>query len=225
LTVAVLFFGLGAALLTLAVPRSVAAITFVRQSVSWDVINGKRVPAADLANGVRIIEDALHWSSPPRYLFSLGLVEYQLALTLPSDSPDRSAWMDRAEQHTISALKASPADGYMWVWLAVIRQARGATMREILDPLITSLDVAPNRRELWKSRMSMLMYYWSALKPDELPIVRAQIRTIWSVPALRFFLYDTALKYGRRFNLLETLGNDPEAVEEIRTFDRNMAYP
>jgi hypothetical protein len=48
---------------------------------------------------------------------------------------------------------------------------------------------------------------------------------MWSVPQFRFFLYDTALKYGRKVNLLETLSGDAEALEEIRTFDRNMAYP
>ena len=73
--------------------------------------------------------------------------------------------------------------------------------------------------------MVMLMYYWGALKLNELPIVRNQIRTMWSVPQFRFFLYDTALRYGRKFNHLETLSGDPEALEEIRTFDRNMAYP
>jgi hypothetical protein len=113
----------------------------------------------------------------------------------------------------------------MWVRLAVVRQARGAPPRDILEPLITSLDVAPNRRELWPSRMSLLMYYWGLLKPNELPIVRHQIRTMWDVPQFRFFLYDTALKTGRKFNLLDALSGDPEALEELRTFDRNMAYP
>jgi len=225
LTAAVLFFGLGISLLVLAIPRGVAAITFLRQSASDDVIKGKALPAADLADSARIIASALRWASPPRYLFSLGLVEYKLALTFPPGSTDRATWIGQAEQHTISALKASPADGYMWVWLAVMRQARGAPLREVVDPLITSLDVAPNRRELWTSRMNLLMYNWSALKPNELPIVRHQIRTMWSVPQFQFFLYDTALKYGGKLNLLETLRGDPEALQEIATFDRNMAYP
>ena len=73
--------------------------------------------------------------------------------------------------------------------------------------------------------MGLLIYYWAALKPNELPIVRHQIRTMWSVPKFRFFLYDTALKYLSRFNLVETLKGDPEALEEIQMFDRQMSYP
>jgi hypothetical protein len=226
LTVAVLFFGLGASLLTLAIPRSVAAITFARQSAAAAVTSGQRSPTpAELADGVKIMEDALRWAAPARYLFSLCVVEYRLALTFPIGTPGYVTWLGRAEQHAITALKANPAEGYGWVMLAVMRQARGAAARDVLDPLITSLDVAPNRRELWRSRMILLMYYWDELKPNELPTVLHQLRTMWDVPAFQFFLYDTALTYGRKVNLLQTLTGDPEAMQEIATFDRNMAYP
>jgi hypothetical protein len=225
LTTAVLFFGLGLSLLALAIPRGVAAITFLGQSASSELLSGGRPSPAELANAVKVIESALRWSSPNRYLSSLSLVEFQLALTFPAENPERAKWIDRAEQHATAALKASPADGYMWVRLAVMRRARGASQRDILDPLITSLDVAPNRRELWKSRMDLLMYYWDGLKPNEVPIVRRQIRTMWDVPQFRFFLYDTAVTYSSKSVLLDALRGDPEALAEIATFDRNMAYP
>ena len=225
LTAAVLFFGLGAALLALAVPRGVAAITFASQSASSRLLSGERPSSTDLADSVVVIERALRWASPARYLSSLSLVEFELAQFFLPGSPGRPVWIGRAEEHAMAALKANPADGYIWVRLAVMRQAREAPPRDVLEPLITSLDVAPNRRELWKSRMSLLMYYWTALKPNELPILRHQVRTMWSVPAFRFFLYDTALKYGWKLHLIEVLGDEPGAVEEIRTFDRNMAYP
>jgi hypothetical protein len=226
LTTAVLFFGLGVSLLALAIPRGVAAITFVAgQSASSALLSGRRPSPADLANGVKVIETALRWSSPPRYLSSLSLVEFDLALTFPAGSPDRALWIERAEQHAMAALKANPADGYTWVRLAVMRQARGAPVRDILEPLLTSLDVAPNRRELWPSRMALLMYHWGALTPNEVPIMRHQVWTMWNVPQFRFFLYDTALRYHRKSELLETLKDEPAALEEIATFDRNMAYP
>jgi hypothetical protein len=222
---AVFFFGLGAALLALAIPRSVAAITFIRQSATSSLLAGGRPSPATLSNGVTVIEEALRWSNQPRYLSSLSLLEFELALNFPVGGPDRATWMSRAEQNAIATLKANPADGYIWVRLAVMRQARGAAPRDILDPLITSLDVAPNRRELWRSRMTLLLYYWGELKPNELPIVYHQIRTMWDVPRFQFFLYDTALTYGRKLNLLQTLEGDTEALNEIATFDRNMAAP
>jgi hypothetical protein len=225
LTAAVLFFGLGVSLLALAIPRGVAAITFASQSGSSSLLRGGRPSPADLADSAAVIERALRWAAPARYLSSLSLVEFELSRAFPPDSPGRLAWSGRAEQHAIAALEANPADGYTWVRLAVMRQARGALPRDALDPLITSLDVAPNRRELWRSRMTLLMYYWGALKPNELPIAQHQIRTMWSVPEFQFFLYDSALTYHRKGELTEALKDEPGALDEIATFDRNMAYP
>jgi hypothetical protein len=216
---------MGVALLVLAIPRTIAAVTFARQSTLNTMIQGGRPSAAELADAVAITESALRWASPAWYVASLSLFEYELALTFPSGSPDRATWLGRAEQHAIAAVQANPADGDTWVRLAAIREARGASQRDILDPLIASLDVAPNRRVRWKLRMAMLMYYWAALKPNELPIVRHQVRTMWNEPGYRFFLYDTALRYYSMPLLRETLKGDPEAIEEIDTFDRNMAYP
>jgi hypothetical protein len=225
LIAAVFFFGLGAALLTLAIPRSVAALTFARQSTTSTLFKGGRLSPADLADGIRVMEDALRWASSSQKLSSLSVAEFQLALSFPTGSPDRVLWSGRAEQHAMAALKANPADAYTWVRLAVMRQTRAAAPRDILDPLMTSLDVGPNRRELWRSRMVLLMYYWGELKPNEIPIVYRQMRTMWDVPDFQFFLYDAALTYGRKLNLLQALDGDAEAMQEIRTFDRNMAYP
>jgi hypothetical protein len=225
LTAAVLFFGLGAALLALAVPRGIAAITFASQSATSTLLSGGRPSPTALADSVVVIEKALRWASPAKYLSSLSLVEFELAQFFPPGSPGRPVWIGRAEQHAMAALKANPADGYTWVRLAVMRQARSASPRDILEPLLTSLDVAPNRRELWRSRMALLMFHWGELKPNELPILRHQIQTMWNVPQFQFFLYDTALKYGRKFSLIDMLGDAPGALEEIRTFDRNMASP
>jgi hypothetical protein len=69
------------------------------------------------------------------------------------------------------------------------------------------------------------MHYWIALKPNELPIVRRQMRTMWDVPQLQFLLYDMALRSFRKPDLVEALKDEPGALDEIATFDRNMAYP
>jgi len=224
-TTAILLFGLGVSLLVLAVPRAVASITFAQRSMTNRELMSRRPPPAELARNISIVEDALKWASPAQYRLTLGLFEYQLAMTSPVFSPDNTLWLKRAEQHVISELKMSPADGYGWVMLAFLRQILVAPPRDVLDPLITSLDVAPNRRDLWLPRMGMLMHYWIALKPNELPIVRHQMRTMWDVPQFQFLLYDMALKSSRKRDLMEALKGDLEALNEIATFDRNMAYP
>jgi hypothetical protein len=189
-----------------------------------ELMGGGASPA-ELARNMTVVENALKWASPAPYRLTLGLFEFQFAMTFPALGPDRTLWLKRAEQHVISELMISPADGYGWVMLALMRQILIDSPRNVVDPLITSLDVAPNRRELWTPRMSLLMMYWAFLRPNELPIVRHQIRTMWDVPRFQFFLYDTALRYRRKQELLDALAGDAEALEEIRTFDRNMAYP
>jgi hypothetical protein len=224
-TTAILLFGLGVSLLILAVPRAVASITFAQRSMTSRELMSRGYPPAELARNINIIEEALKWASPANYRLTLGLFEYQLAMTFPVFSPDNGLWLKRAQQHVISELKMSPADGYGWVMLALIRQIRAASPRDVLDPLVTSLDVAPNRRDLWLSRMTMLMQYWIALKPNELPIVRRQMRTMWDVPQFQFLLYDMALRFARKRELVEALKDEPGALDELATFDRNMAYP
>jgi hypothetical protein len=51
------------------------------------------------------------------------------------------------------------------------------------------------------------------------------MRTMWEVPQFQFLLYDMALRFSRKEELLEALKDEPDALDEIATFDRNMAYP
>jgi hypothetical protein len=224
--VAVLFCALGVSLLVLAIPRGIAAITETEQTAAVALLTGEHPTPKELAESVSTLETALRWApGSPRLLARLSLVEFEIARGLSIAHPDRARWIDRAEKHATDALLLNPSDGYTWVRLAVIRTARPAPVRDVIEPLITSLDVAPNRRELWTSRMTLLMFYWDQLKPNEQPIMRHQVRSMWSQPSYRFFLYDTALKYRRMDALKSALGDDPEALEEIRMLDRQMAGP
>ncbi len=76
-----------------------------------------------------------------------------------------------------------------------------------------SLDVSPNMRKLWFSRMAMLLAYWSYLSADEIPVMRAQLVTIWLTdPEMRRSLYAAAREINRLPIVLWALSADPSLV-------------
>src|SRR6185503_2138814 len=87
-TTAILLFGLGVSLLVLAIPRAVASITFAQRSMTSRELMSRRPPPAELTRNIGIVENALKWASPASYRLTLGLFEYQLAMTFPVFSPD-----------------------------------------------------------------------------------------------------------------------------------------
>ena len=61
------------------------------------------------------------------------------------------------------------------------------------------------------------------LKPTK-TLIAIICRMPWNVFPV-FSCTSIPLLDGGKLNLLETLRGDPEALQEIATFDRNMAYP
>src|SRR3954469_13811790 len=226
LTAAALAFGLGAALLALAIPRSITAISVATgPSGLFTLLSGQRVPLAELQESHDALEKALRWDRPSRYVANLSVVDFELALAYPEGSPERTTWLTEAEARTIEALKANPAAGRAWLRFASIRNARQASPRDIIMPLIASLDTSPNDRTLWRARIALLMYHWGDFTPDELAIVRHQGRTMWADPRFRIILLDTAITYRQIGHLVAALSGDWEAVKELEAIQRSMAGP
>ena len=223
---AALAFGLGVSLLALAVPRSIAAITVATGPAGLSaLLSGQRIPLAELQESHDTLTKALRWDRPTRYVANLSVVELELALAYPNDSPEHATWLTQAEERTIEALEANPADGRSWLRLATIRSFRQAPSRDIVAALITSLDMSPNDHSLWRQRIGLLMYYWGDLKPDEIDIMRHQVQTMWEDPRFRIVLLDAALRYRVIGRLVGALTPNWEAIKELEAMLRAVAGP
>jgi hypothetical protein len=217
---------LGAALVILAIPQTVAAWTTRRVERTIGKLNRDVRPSRDeLLECVRAGQKAIDWvASAPRW-GDLGRCEFALAGAARSRSAALT-WLARAEKHTRLGLLADGADAYAWVRLAAMRAARGAEAAAIVSPLMASLDVAPNTRPLWPFRTRLLLFYAPQMTPEELPVLRHQLRTIWTYgPSYRPHLLELAHTLYRLDVLTRALRDDPEAMAEFETMERNTRFP
>ena len=218
---------LGVALLVLAIPRTVAAWAARDTEPAIIKLNRFVRPSRDeLIECVKAGQKALRWARSATWWSNVGRCELELARQVPRNSPAQVLWLARAEEDTRKSLLANPADGYAWLRLAVVRMERGAEVASIVSPLITSLDTAPNRRLVWSDRAWMLLFYAPSMTPDELLILRHQLQTIWTYsPRDRPWLLNAAHNLDRMNILTWVLRDDPEAMAEFETMERNTRFP
>jgi hypothetical protein len=174
---------------------------------------------------VSALERALVWIRSSKSLLNLGSCEFQLFLNSPSNDKVRH-WLSLAERHTIEGLTLNPTDGFAWTRLAFIRYRRGATGREVATALITSVDVAPNIRQLWYPRYNLLFLYARQMTLEELFVLRRQLRTIWTYsPASRPLLVASAHQFDGVNVLVWAFQGDNDAMDELKTMERASLFP
>lgn len=215
--------GLGILLMTLAVPRTIAAWSAFAARPALDTIFNGRTPSdSDLNAAVLELEYAVSWSSSGGRLTNLALLRAVQAERLPFDSPQRQELLMQAEDLLIRGLSDNPADGYAWLRLAVVRSLLGAESRRVVDALMQSVDTAPNARHLWLSRIEMILRYWPDFSVDELLMMRSQIRTIWTAPHYRLPLIRAADAEGQALMVRWALYGDPSIEAEYQKLESQL---
>lgn len=216
LTVAI-SFSLGAILLCLGIPRTIAAWATIEGDTAFDRIWA--IPPAsdlDLKSGVAAFVRAIEWQPSGLRLIRLGVIEITQAQRLAATAPERAPLLEQAERHLLEGLSIDPANGFGWHVVAVVRQLRNAPPRRIAVAAMQSLDMAPSARFLWLPRARVLFAYAADLKEDELLSVHRQLRMIWKAdPNLRQPLIVTAFSMGNINLLLTALEKDEEAKSEL----------
>ncbi len=218
---------LGLVLIVLAVPRTVAAWKGEQGRPALDKMEANKTPtAAELTTCVEAYTGSLRWVQASFRLFNLGTCEFAIALAKPLNDPGRSDWLMRAEQSTVRGLILDPANAFGWARLAFIRADRLAPGREVVAPLIMSLDTGPNARPLWRGRTRLMLLYTPSMTHDERLTVRYQLNTIWTYgPSERPNILEAAHTLNRLPLLMWALRDDPEAIAELETMERNTRFP
>jgi hypothetical protein len=209
---------LGAALLWLAVPRTIAAWAGLAAQPALEKLQEDKAPSTvELAEGVQGLQRAISWVPSARRLTDLGLLELAQALATAPEDPGRPARLASAEKHVTEGLARNPVNGFAWLRLASIRELRGAEPRKVAAAVMQSLDMAPNTRKLWMPRAAMFLAYWPHLAEDEVPAVRAQLRTIWTAHEMfRLALLEAAQRNGRVLLIGNAIADDPQALAEFQ---------
>jgi hypothetical protein len=218
---------LGASLLVLAVPRTLAAWASLDAVPAIDKLQMGQTPSADeLTNGVTALKRALDWTPSARRLADLALLELEQAFRFPKEDSRRAELLGVAEQHLVAGLRMNPANGFAWLRLATVRELQGAPARQVAVALTQSLDVAPNMRKLWIPRAAGLLAYWRYLTVDELQALRGHLRAIWTADKTMRLPLMRAAQQVEQFPILAwSLTEDPIALEELERLKPQLAQP
>jgi hypothetical protein len=212
---------MGAALLAMAVPRTLAAWYNAQAEPALHKLQtqGEASPQ-DLARGLAALQQSLYWNSSARRLGDLSLLELAQAISLPPEDPLRRSLLALSHRHLVESLVANPADGFGWLRLAMERELLGAPGRAIAAALAKSLDVAPNVRPLWLPRATMFLAYWLELSSDELLAMKNHLQIVWSEEeTIRMPLMQAAERGGRLPILRWALIGNEHALEELRLLE------
>jgi hypothetical protein len=216
---------LGVVLLVLAVPRVIAGWeTNPAGRPLKKIFDAQRPTTDELREGVEGLRRSVAVIGLGRRLVELGTMEFLQTQEMFPSNPGRLPLLKTAETHLLEGLADNPVDGTGWYRLAQVRDARGASPREIVIALMQSLDMAPNMRWLWLVRARLFYANASALLDDELLAVRSQLRVIWnSDPKLRQLLFYASTSMKNEQLLSTALQEDPEATAELEKLRRATA--
>jgi hypothetical protein len=218
---------MGAGLLVMAVPRTVAAWNSFGAAPAMAKLRfGQTATTEELARCVEASKRAIEWTSSALRLANLGSCEFALARQVPAAGPDHNHWLDLAEAHTEQSLRRDPTDGFTWLRLAMMREMHGAAARNVIGPLMKSLEMTPNARPIWPLRSEMLLVYARLLTPEDRAAVSRHLHTVWTFsPADRPVLLEIAHRVNRLDLLQAALADDPEAKVEIEMMERQSRFP
>src|SRR6516162_10291595 len=134
---AILSLLLGAALVALALPRTVSAWASLEAAPAFGTLQEGQFPSAsETTAGIAGLKRAVEWTPSGRRLSDLALLELMQALRLPVSDPKREALLSEANQHLVESLSVNPADGYAWFRLASVRRWRNRSGSEVADALM-----------------------------------------------------------------------------------------
>lgn len=204
----------GAGLLYLALPRTVAAVLMLPGDPLLERIREREpVDKNDLEILVRSRERALAWVESGRVHTDLGL-----AYLLLARQTDEAGGFDRerARQAVASlreGLPRAPASPHAWARLAyaeLVAQGPSPTVARALD---MSLRTAPFEPRLTRVRVELALLAWPFLTSPTRRLVAAQIRLAWR--QARSGLVEIARHSGRDDVVRAALSGDPAAVSEF----------
>ena len=170
---------LGAVLLALAVPRTLAAWDAVRAQPVMEILD--RALADPLREAIADLRRSVARVPSAATLRDLGTLEFTLAQTMVRTDPERAVALAESERHLKESLAANPVDGIGWYRLAQVRQAVGGEARPVVAALLESVDMAPNFRPVLTPRTLGLIAYRPILTAEEQRVADGQLRTFWRV--------------------------------------------
>lgn len=170
-----------AALLALAVPRFLAALTLLPSAPTLERLQGLRpVDTGALERLIRNQRRALVWQSSGRTWTDLGLAQLLIAERLPDDDPRARQRFEAARQALVEGLSVAPANPFAWSRLAYAQAVLDGWTPDAVAALRMAFITGPYEPRLLWPRLRLSLLAWPHMPPDDQELVLQQIRQGWA---------------------------------------------
>jgi hypothetical protein len=166
---------LGGVLLTLSVPRTMAAFTLLPvETIHQKVFAGDDVPIDDLVRLRETQKSSLDWAWDSETSANLARTEIAIA-NATVDESESSHWYGQAALTVEDGLLKAPSNPYSWARLTNLRLREGEDGLGVSEPLILSLLTGPYEKNLVFPRIKYALRIWDRLSEDQKMAVQDQI--------------------------------------------------
>lgn len=154
---------------------------------------GQDMALSDVSAGISALNSAV--TADPvgdRYLQRSEL-EGGAALTpaLPISLSFRVVWLKSTKVDLELGLAAAPARSIDWLRLATVRQGLDGPSREVLPPLLMSIQTGPWIEPMWSVRLRLIIDNWGYFTDEQKEEMQAYVVEMWKHASdRRFFAFN-----------------------------------
>jgi hypothetical protein len=216
-----------------------AALAIVAWPVAWgaweaqkadavvaDLRFGRPLDAAAVAAGISALNAAIADDPMARHYLDRSELLAGAALTKSLNLPDadRDALLRRAQSDLQRGLANAPVRGIDWLRLAVTREVLDGASRAVLPPLFMSIETAPLIKQLWRTRLRVILDVWPYLDDQQRSRLADYFVMTWRLARDRPALMSETFRPGLMAEIYAPadelivryfLRNEPGAQEEL----------
>lgn len=221
LPAAVIALVAGLVLLTLAVPRTIAALVMLPGDPILNAVQGGgEVSQSDLEVLMGSREAALAWIDSGRVWTDLGLARLRLARKAGFSGVEGRRLLDDAISALRQGLALAPANPFAWARLGYVQLVRHGRSQAVAEALKMSMLTGSHLPRLMFSRLRLSLTTWRYFDGEEREMVKRQVRLAWKASPKK--LVRLADRQNARRIVRRALADVPGAVAE---FDRLVVSP
>jgi hypothetical protein len=181
----------------LSMPNVARAIEALDQAVADDPAAGRRLQRAEL------------------------LINAALTPQLKPTQEQRKAWLLQAKEDLDRGLGEAPARGMDWLRLAIARQAIDGVGRDVVPPLLMSIDVAPMFSPIWEVRLRVILDNWGYFNEEQRAKIQSYVVATWRASTDRLWFGRVVRDAVDELILRQLLRGEPGGLEELTKWIRH----
>jgi hypothetical protein len=138
-----------------------------------------------------------------------------LTYSLEVPTAERTKWQRQARADLEKGLADAPARGIDWLRLAALIDVQDGASRQVLPPLLLSIDYAALIPETWTPRLRVILDCWPYFSDAHKERITAYMRKTWQVAKDRRFFAQAIRSPADELIIRYFLRDEPDAQGEL----------